>query len=74
MDFVLAQSPAVLIAATETAGPNGLGVIVAVSILEYLGITFALREICLSMAARMLGRSETSALYALDNPRQRERF
>jgi len=74
MHLVFAQSPAMLIGAVETGEFDQTGLIVACSILEYIAITWALREICLSSAARMLGRPETTALYALDNPRQRERF
>ena len=74
MHLVFAQSPAILVGAVETGEIPQIGLIVAFSILEYIAITFALREICLSAAAGMLGRPETAALYALDHPRQRERF
>ena len=59
----LAQSPAFLIAAVETAAfDNSIGLMVMCSMMEYLAITIALREICLSAAAAMLGRPETPEL------------
>ncbi len=59
----LVQSPAFLIAAVETAEfDNNIGLMVMCSIMEYLAITIALREICLSAAAAMLGRPETPEL------------
>ena len=57
--LLIAQSPAMLVGAVETAEFRETGVIVVVSILEYLAITITLREICLRAAARMLGRPET---------------
>ena len=59
----LAQSPAVLIAAVESGEfRESVGMIVICSLIEYGAIAIALREICLSAAAAMLGRPETPEL------------
>ncbi len=59
----IAQSPAFLIAAVETAEFDNQTVLMVVSsLIEYTVITIALREICLSAAAAMLGRPETPEL------------
>ncbi len=61
--LAFAQSPAMLIGAVEVGEfRNGTGTIVICSLIEYTAITIALREICLSAAAAMLGRPETPEL------------
>ncbi len=61
--LLLAQSPAALIVAAEIGEVGSMmGMIVICSLIEYTAIAIALREICLSAAAAMLGRPETPEL------------
>lgn len=54
------QSPAMLIFFLETAvEPDGILLVIVTSLIEYGLILVCLREICLSSAARILGRPET---------------
>lgn len=70
-NLFLVQSPAVLIAAVETGEfRNAIGLIVVSSLIEYLAITFVLREICLSAASAMLGRPETPELVSSSTRRR----
>ena len=72
--LAFAQSPAVWIVAVEAGGfPDGTGTIVICSLIEYTAIAIALREICLSAAAKMLGRPETPELMSGRDRKRTER-
>ena len=72
--LAFAQSPAMWIGAVEVGEfRRGTGMIVICSLIEYGAITIALREVCLSAAAAMLGRPETPQLVSGQSRKRRDR-
>ncbi len=72
--LAFAQSPAMWIGAVEVGEfRNGTGMVVICSLIEYGAITIALREVCLSAAAAMLGRPETPQLVSGQSRKRRDR-
>ncbi len=72
--LAFAQSPAMWVGAVEVGEfRNGTGMVVICSLIEYGAITIALREVCLSAAAAMLGRPETPQLVSGQSRKRRDR-